>query len=284
MKAVLEESAIPRKLLRCFDPYHEIADDRKRREAVVTLHREGWADKAIAGYLKIDRSTVYRVRKRFEKEGDAGLLDRPAGRQKGVQKVGPEGDGRGEEDAGEPRTREVQGTGGSGADGYRPQQSYRRAYSRRQPRSRGPDKPSRGRKEKRKMPFEASFRHEIWTSDVRYLDHAIPETGQAYVVAILENYSRAILASAVTLAQDTNAYLSVLHAAIERYGLPKRSSPTEAGSSVRIGPEPSTKLSASRRRRSSVGSPGNPSSSPTSTYSAGLRTTSSRKPRAGRNW
>ena len=72
------------------------------------------------------------------------------------------------------------------------------------------------------MPFEASFRHEIWTSDVRYIDHSIPETGQAYVVSVLDNYSRAILASAVTLAQDTNAYLSVLHAAIERHGSPNK--------------------------------------------------------------
>lgn len=73
MKAMLQESAIPRKLLRSFDPYHGTPDDKKRREAVVTLHREGWSDKAIAGYLKMDRSTVYRVRKRFEKEGHAGL-------------------------------------------------------------------------------------------------------------------------------------------------------------------------------------------------------------------
>jgi hypothetical protein len=70
------------------------------------------------------------------------------------------------------------------------------------------------------MPFAASFRHEYWTSDVRYIGHSIPGTGQAYVVAILENYSRAILASAVTHSQDTNAYLSVLHAAIGRYGSP----------------------------------------------------------------
>jgi transposase InsO family protein len=95
------------------------------------------------------------------------------------------------------------------------------------------------------MPFEALFRHEIWTSDVRYIDHSIPETGQAYVVAILENYSRAILASAVTLTQDTNAYLSVLHAAVDRYGSPKKIVTDGGGiSSVRIGPEPSTKLSA----------------------------------------
>src|SRR5215210_8598254 len=41
-------------------------------------------------------------------------------------------------------------------------------------------RPSRGRKEKRGMPFEASYRHQFWTSDVRYVEHAIPKTGQAY--------------------------------------------------------------------------------------------------------
>ena len=71
------------------------------------------------------------------------------------------------------------------------------------------------------MPFEARFRHEYWTSDVRYINHAIPDTGQAYVVAILENYSRAVLASSVTLSQDSGAYLSVLHAAIDLHGSPK---------------------------------------------------------------
>jgi putative transposase len=86
----------------------------------------------------------------------------------------------------------------------------------------GLSKPRRSSHQKKEMPFEASFRHEIWTSDVRYIDHSIPETGQAYVVSVLDNYSRAILASAVTLAQDTNAYLSVLHAAIERHGSPNK--------------------------------------------------------------
>jgi transposase len=87
VKAVLEESAIPRKLVRRFEPYHEIPDDRERREAVVALHLEGWADKSIARYLRVDRSTVYRVRRRFEEEGEEGLRDRPAGRPRGVAKV-----------------------------------------------------------------------------------------------------------------------------------------------------------------------------------------------------
>ncbi len=221
VKAVLEESAIPRKLVRRFPPYHEISDDRERREAVVALHLEGWSDKSIARYLEVDRSTVYRARRRFEEEGEEGLRDRPAGRPRGVAKV----DLRAMVEA-----RRMQENPELGE--YRVQAALeqmgihlsRRTVGRILAANReaeGLPKPSRGRKEKREMPFEASFRHEFWTADVRYVSHSVPNTAQAYVVAILENYSRAILASAVTLSQDTNAYLSVLHAAIGRYGSPE---------------------------------------------------------------
>ena len=169
----------------------------------------------------MDRSTVYRVRRRFEKEGEEGLKDRPGGRPRGVAKV----DLRAMNEV-----RKMQENPELGE--FRVHAALERMGIRLSPRTvgrilaanreaEGLEKPSRGRKEKREMPFEASFRHEYWTSDVRYISHSIPGTGQAYVVAILENYSRAILASAVTLSQDANAYLSVLHAAIGRYGSPE---------------------------------------------------------------
>src|SRR5215216_5567150 len=168
----------------------------------------------------MDRSTAYRVRRRFEEEGEEGLRDRSAGRPRGAAKV----DLRAMVEA-----RRLQENPELGE--FRVQAALeqlgihlsRRTVGRILATNReaeGLEKPSRGRKEKREMPFAASFRHEYWTSDVRYVSHSIPETGQAYVVAVLENYSRAILASAVTLSQDTNAYLSVLHAAIGRYGSP----------------------------------------------------------------
>lgn len=87
------------------------------------------------------------------------------------------------------------------------------------------------------MPFGAPHRHEHLTPDVRYIKHCVPGMGQACVVAIPDNYPRAIHASAVTLSQDTNAYLSALHAAI---GRPRPSSPTAAVSCARTGPRPST--------------------------------------------
>ena len=221
VKAVLEESAIPRKLVRRFEPYHEAGHLADSRRAVVTLHGEGWSDKSIARYLKVDRSTVYRVRKRYGEEGEEGLEDRPGGRPRGVHKVDLKTMNE---------VRKMQENPELGA--FRVHAALELMGIRLSPRTvgrilaanretEGLAKPSRGRKEKREMPFEASFRHEYWTSDVRYIEHSIPETGQAYVVAILENYSRAILASAVTLSQDTNAYLSVLHAAVGRHGSPK---------------------------------------------------------------
>ena len=84
----------------------------------------------------------------------------------------------------------------------------------------GLEKPRGPAKEKRKMPFAAGRRQRFWTADVRYVDdHKLG--GRAYVVAILDNHSGAILASAVTRTQDLASYLSVLYAAVERYGSPE---------------------------------------------------------------
>ncbi len=46
--------------------------------------------------------------------------------------------------------------------------------------------------------------------------------GNAYVIAVLENYSRCVLSSAVSLTQDTTAFLRVFYSAVERYGPPER--------------------------------------------------------------
>jgi hypothetical protein len=58
------------------------------------------------------------------------------------------------------------------------------------------------------------------TADVRYVDdHKLG--GRAYVVSAPENHSRAIVASVLTRTQDLASYLSVLYAAVERYGSPE---------------------------------------------------------------
>jgi putative transposase len=76
---------------------------------------------------------------------------------------------------------------------------------------------------KKAMPFSASERHEVWSTDVRHLD-MVDESlvrGKAYAVTVMDNFSRAILASAVTRRQDLSAFLSVLYGAVDRYGAPK---------------------------------------------------------------
>lgn len=65
LKRVLSEEPTPLRMVRRFDPYHEIAQPGERRLAVVRLHAEGWTAKSIAGYLKTSKPTVYRALNRW---------------------------------------------------------------------------------------------------------------------------------------------------------------------------------------------------------------------------
>lgn len=91
VKRVLSEDPIPLKMMKRFDPYHEIPEPKERRMAVVRLHSQGWTPKSIAGYLKTHKSTVYRVLRRWIEEGEDGLEDKPHGkphgRPPGIRKV-----------------------------------------------------------------------------------------------------------------------------------------------------------------------------------------------------
>ena len=57
--------------------------------------------------------------------------------------------------------------------------------------------------------------------DIRYIDmHRLKGEGNIYCISILENFSRAILTSAITRRQDTEAFVSVLYHAIRKFGVP----------------------------------------------------------------
>jgi putative transposase len=220
---VLAEEVVPLKLSRLFEPYHETADVREAREAVVTLHLDGWSVKAIASYMRVSRTTVYRILGRWIEEGDAGLEERRPGRPGGVRKLDlatrdfiRKAQENPELGAFRVHAALVQkrGTDVSVRTVGRVMAVHRDLY--------GLGKPKRSPCEKAEMPFRAKRRHEIWTADVRYVPHSIPGTGNAYVIAVLENYSRCMLASAVSLTQDTTAFLRVFYAAVERYGPPER--------------------------------------------------------------
>jgi hypothetical protein len=73
------------------------------------------------------------------------------------------------------------------------------------------------------MPFKATRRHAYWSIDVRYIEHhQLPNIkGPVYVISIVENFSRMLLASAISEKQDTAAYLRVLAKVLHHYGAPE---------------------------------------------------------------
>ncbi len=227
VKAVSRKEPAPLFAKQHFPAYHEMPAGRERRSAVVRLHAEGWSPTAIASYLKTSRQTVYGVLSRWVEAGEAGLSDKPLGRPKGVSKV----DLRAMREV-----RKLQENPELGE--FRIHAALARMGIDLSPRTCGRilalnrklyglKKPKRGAKESKVMPFQSKRRHEIWSVDIRYIDHHLHEgelpegSGKVYAISILENHSRAILASALTTIQDTTAYLSVLYTAIERYGSPE---------------------------------------------------------------
>jgi transposase InsO family protein len=89
----------------------------------------------------------------------------------------------------------------------------------------GLKKPKRSPHQKRQMPFQTGTRHRYWTVDVRYItNHRLsPEEVESnvYVISVLDNHSRCVLASSVSTRQSETAYLSVLFTAVERHCSPE---------------------------------------------------------------
>ncbi len=224
VRRILAEDPAPTLVGRRFPPYRAIADPTARRAAVLRLHMEGWNIKSIAGYFETDRHTVYDTLKRWVAEGVAGLDDKSHART-GPRKVGdPLGSmptmlavKRLQEnpDLGAFRVhaalRQI-GIEISSSTCGRILAMNRKLY--------GLSGPTATPKAPKPMPFAAQRRHQYWTVDIRHLDMVSLDT-KAYCVSILENYSRAILASGVFPTQDLSAYLMVLYAAIRQHGAPE---------------------------------------------------------------
>lgn len=218
IKKVLEGQPTAIRMFGRFYAYHDTSDITERRKAIVTLHSEGWNVKSIAGYLKIGRHTVYRALDKWLAEGVLGLEDKPRG---GARKV----DLRAMNDV-----RQLQENPELGAFRISAALEQIGIYLSERTCGRilainrelyGLEKPKRGPKAKKEMPFYSSKRHEIWTVDIRYIGHTLTEEGKLYCISVLENHSRALLASAVSRSKDLTAYLSVLYSAIKHYGAPE---------------------------------------------------------------
>lgn len=224
VERVLSEEAIPLKLERNHLRYHEMEDPAERRAAIVELRVDGWSSKAIAGYLGIHRTTVYRTLERFKAEGAEGLKDKPHGRPAGVRKVTLAAIEEVRKLARNPELGASRVKAALKQKGFHLSSTTCGSILAQVREIYGYDKPKSGGGEKKPMPFASSRHHEFWTSDVRHLDMVGQELlaeGMVYAITIIENHSRAVLASSVTRRQDLNAFLGVLFRAVREYGPPE---------------------------------------------------------------
>jgi transposase InsO family protein len=186
------------------------------------LHAEGWTVSAIAGYLAVHRSTVHAILRRWRDEDFAGLPDKPHTRNRRALKT----DLRALDAARKLQENPLLGE-------FRLHAKLKQLGIELSPRTCGRilavnrelyglGRPPRTKSmlASKPMPFAATRRHEYWSVDVRYLDHRLGG-GNVYCIAVLDNYSRAILASGVFRSQDTLTFLLMLRAAVVTYGSPE---------------------------------------------------------------
>ena len=218
VRRILAESPPPPRTSRRFPPYHTIPDPFTRRRAVLQLHVEGWNKTSIAGYLEVHRHTVDDILRRWVTEDLAGLHDKsrrphqPATKQTlgAIHAV---------------KTLQQNPTLGE----FRVHAALKQLGIELSPRTCGRilalnrklyglPLPPKAPREPKPMPFAAQYRHQVWSVDLRYLDHHLGDF-KVYCLTILDNYSRAVLASDLSLTQDLGVYLRVFRQALERYGV-----------------------------------------------------------------
>src|SRR6266702_8095178 len=220
IKLTLAHGPKPSRTTRRFPLFSEMTDPRERRLAIIKLHAEGWTSTSIAGYLGTSRQTVYTTLKRWIEEQFAGLANKssrphpPATKTtlRAMQEV---------------KKMQINPELGE----YRVSAALEQIGIKLSPRTCGRiialnrelyhlQIPRKGERPKKEIPFQAEYRHHYWFVDIRYLDmHQLGE-GMIYCISILEGYSRAILASAVTRRQNFEEYIAVLYAAIRKHGCP----------------------------------------------------------------
>lgn len=220
VQKILAAGPIPTTIRR-FAPYAAITDPIDRRLAIVQLHADGWNIKSIAAYLQTSRPTVYTTLRRWIEDGVIGLADKPHTRKKTIRKTDLKAI---------TAVRRLQENPELGA--FRIHAALKQLGIDLSPRTCGRilalnrklyglEDPKREPREPKEMPFKATRRHQYWTVDIRYLDMHQLGGGMIYAISILENYSRAILASALSRTQNLTAYLIVLFAAIQQHGSPE---------------------------------------------------------------
>jgi transposase len=220
VKRILAENPPPPRTHRRFPPYHAIADPTQRRLAIVRLHVEGWNATSIAAYLETSRQTVHATLKRWAEEEFAGMPDKSRAPHRPATKVTLRAMATVKELQENPLLGE-----------FRIHAALKRLGIFLSPRTCGRilalnrklyglSKPEPVPREPKPMPFKAARRHQYWSADIRYLDHGLGDC-KVYSVTILDNYSRAIVASGLSRTQDLGTFLMVLFMAIQQHGAPE---------------------------------------------------------------
>lgn len=206
---------------RRYKPWHQISDPAERKLAVIRLHAEGWSITSIAQYMQVSRPTIYETLQRWAEEGVAGLEEKSRAR-KGPRKVTLKISNEVRKLQENPLLGKWRMSAALARMGIevspttcgRIMEANRKLYSL--------EKPERPPREKLEMPFKAVRRHQYWSCDIRYIEeHLLPDPKPVYVITVFENFSRAVLASAISPTQNQWDYLSVLAEAIRHYGAPE---------------------------------------------------------------
>lgn len=201
--------------------YVEIADPAERRLAVIRLHAEGWSISSIARYLDVSRPTIYQILRRWVEEGVQGLEDKSCAPKSPNRKVTL---GAMQE------VKQLQRNPELGE--WRIHAALKRLGIHLSPRTCGRilalhrglyglRMPQKEPREPKPHPFRAEYRHHIWSVDLRYIEkHQLCDPKPVYILSLLDNFSRAILASSISRTQNLTDYLIVLFAAIRQHGAP----------------------------------------------------------------
>lgn len=221
VQQVLAAGPAPSSAQRRFAPDAQIGDAGQRRLAIVRLHTAGWRVSTIARYLETTRRTVYRTLERWVAEQFAGRADRShAPRQPATKATLARVDA----------VRKLQRNPELGE--WRVHAALLQLGRKVSPRTCGRilarnrvlyglDKPQRSLRPKKAMPFHAAKRHEYWSIDIRSIEqHQLDDPKPVFVISMLEHYSRALLASALSPTQDLLAVLVVVDEALRRCGVP----------------------------------------------------------------
>jgi len=220
VKRILAETPPVPVTTRRYPPYHRIPDPADRRHAIYSLHSEGWNKQSIATTLQINRETVRVTLVRWLAEGVPGLDDKSRAPHHPARKIDLRA---------MVTVKEMQENPELGA--WRVHAALRQVGIFLSPRTCGRilavnrklyglRAPTRNPRTPKPMPFAAQRRHQYWSVDIRHLDMVDIGT-KVYCISILENYSRAILASGIFPTQDLSSYLMVLYAAIRQHGVPE---------------------------------------------------------------